>query len=219
MSTAFAIVRNNFLAYSNNGHAGAMGQSVGSGDGVYGFNTSTGFGVHGVSNGGVAMWGESFGSTPGDDGVHGVAHSSASGVAGINDNAGGVGVWGQSPGWSFYSAGHASQDRTSGGWVKALLYVNTAQAPYTIQQCYNSTLMGTSAITPPCGFNLTEIGQDNFTIDIGFEVDDRFVTASPNGDPAAPGILVAPNNHTLNIIWYDLFAGKISGAYYWLAIY
>lgn len=215
----FAFVRNNFLAYSNNGYAAAMGQSAGSGDGVYGWNTSTGLGVHGVSNGGIAMWGESFGTSAGADGVHGVAHSPASGVAGINDNASGVGVWGQSPGWSFYSAGHAAQDRTSGGWVKALLYVNGLQAPYSILQCYNSTLMGAAATTPPCGFTLTEIGPGNFTIDIGFEVDDRFVTASPNGNPAAPGILVAPNNHTLNIIWYDLFAGGIAGEYYWLAVY
>jgi hypothetical protein len=214
----FAIVRNNFLAYSNNVYAGAMGQSVSSGDGVYGWNTSTGLGVHGVSNGGIAMWGESFGSTPGADGVHGVAHSPASGVAGINDNPAGVGVWGQSPGWSFYSAGHASQDRASGGWVKALLFVNTAQAPYTIQRCYNSTLQGAAATTPPCGFNLVEIGVDNFTIDMGFEIDDRFISATPFGAWAVPGILIAPDNHTLNIVWNDLNQ-QATGVYYWVTIF
>jgi len=214
----FAIVRNNFLAYSTNGYAGAMGQSVSSGDGVYGWNTSSGLGVHGVSNGGIAMWGESFGSTAGADGIHGVAHSPASGVAGINDNAAGVGVWGQSPGWGFYSAGHASQDRASGGWVKALLFVNTAQAPYTVVRCYNSTLQGVAATSPPCGFNLVEIGPGNFTIDIGFEIDDRFISATPFGAWAVPGILIAPDNHTLNLVWNDLNQ-QVTGVYYWVAIF
>jgi hypothetical protein len=99
------------------------------------------------------------------------------------------------------------------------MYVNTAQAPYTIVNCFNSTLMGAAATTPPCGFALTELGPANFTIDVGFEVDDRFVSATVNGNPSAPSVLVAPNNHTLNIIWYDLFAGGIRGEYYWLAIY
>ena len=44
---------------------------------------------------GIGMWGESFGSSAGSDGVHGVAHGPASGVAGVNDSSSGVGVWGQ----------------------------------------------------------------------------------------------------------------------------
>jgi hypothetical protein len=47
---------------------------------------------------GIGVWGESTGSTPGADGVHGVAHGPASGVAGVNDADFGVGVWGQSLG-------------------------------------------------------------------------------------------------------------------------
>jgi hypothetical protein len=213
-----AIVRNNFVAYSTNQYAASFGESFGSAPGVYGWNTSTGFGVYGISTSAPAIWGETSGNTPGSDGVHGVAHGPGSGVAGVNDNAGGVGVWGQSPGWSFYSAGHASQDRASGGWIKALLFVNAKDAPYTILRCYNSTLMGATATTPPCGFTLTEIGPANFTIDIGFEIDDRFVSATPQGNPAAPGIIVT-DSHTLNIIWYDLFAQQINGAYYWLVVY
>jgi len=156
-------------------------------------------------------------------GVFGLA-SGATGVGVIGESSGtsGIGVVGKDlsgGGLGFYSQGHAAQNRTGGGWVKALMYVNTRQAPYTILNCFNSTLTGAAATTPPCGFTLTELGPANFTIDIGFEVDDRFISATVNGSPSAPSVLVAPNNHTLNIIWYDLFAGGIAGEYYWVAIY
>lgn len=144
------------------------------------------------------------------------------GVIGESSGTSGIGVVGKDlsgGGLGFYSQGHAAQNRTGGGWVKALMYVNTEDAPYNIVNCFNSTLMGAAATAPPCGFTLTELGPGNFTIDVGFEVDDRFVSATVNGNPSAPSVLVAPNNHTLNIIWYDLFAGGIRGEYYWVAIY
>jgi hypothetical protein len=156
-------------------------------------------------------------------GVFGLA-SGATGVGVIGESSGtsGIGVVGKDlngGGLGFLSQGHASQNRTGGGWIKALMYVNTKDAPYSILRCFNSTMTGTAATTPPCGYTLTELGPGNFTIDIGFEVDDRFVSATVNGNPAAPSVLIAPNNHTLNIIWYDLFAGGIRGEYYWVAIY
>ena len=156
-------------------------------------------------------------------GVFGLA-SGATGVGVIGESSGtsGIGVVGKDlsgGGLGFYSQGHAAQNRTGGGWVKALMYINTKDAPYNIVNCFNSTLTGAAATAPPCGFTLTELGPGNFTIDVGFEVDDRFVSATVNGNPAAPSVLVAPNNHTLNIIWYDLFAGGIRGEYYWVAIY
>ena len=156
-------------------------------------------------------------------GVFGLA-SGATGVGVIGESSGasGIGVVGKDlngGGLGFLSQGHAAQNRTAGGWIKALLYVNTTKAPYNIVRCFNSTLTGAAATTPPCGYILTELGPANFTIDIGFEVDDRFVSATVNGNPAAPSVLVAPNNHTLNIIWYDLFAGGIRGENYWVAIY
>ena len=98
---------------------------------------------------------------------------------------GGIGVVGKalpgSNGWAFSASGHAQQDRTSGGWVKALVYVNGAAPPYTIVRCFNSTLPGAAATTPPCGFNLTEAQYAEYNIDFGFEVDDRFWSISPTG--------------------------------------
>jgi hypothetical protein len=131
-----------------------------------------------TSSGGPAMWGENFGSGGASDGMHGIAHGPASGVAGISDNANGVGVWGQSPGWALYAFGNTGQDRASGGWVKAMAEVNAYYTPYKITKCFNSTLAGAAATTPPCGIYFLEVYFGYWEFDFGFETDDRFVIAS-----------------------------------------
>src|SRR5450432_2315181 len=121
---------------------------------------------------GIAVYGETSGGWGGADGVHGVAHGTGSGVTGVSDNANGVGVWGQSPGWSLYSAGNTGQDRTAGGWVKAMVFINGGTS--SIAWCFNSTLAGTAATTPPCGFGFDKTGIGDYIVDFGFQVDDRF---------------------------------------------
>lgn len=155
-------------------------------------------------------------------GVFGLSTGSAGvGVIGEN-NSTGIGVVGKSlsgQGLAFAATGNVQQDRASGGWVKALLFVNTAQAPYTIQRCFNSTLNGTAATTPPCGFNLVEEGPGVFHIDFGFEVDDRFMNATAYGDFALPWMTIE-DSHTYQIVWYNILHQQIaSGEYYWLAVY
>ena len=164
-----------------------------------------------------------FGLATGNTGVGVIGETTAAGIGVVGKalpGSTGIGVWGESPaGWSFYSAGDASQSRTGGGWAKALLLVNTQQAPYTIQRCYNSTLQGPAATTPPCGFNLTEVAVGDFWIDIGFEIDDRFIMATPWTAFLTPGIAMA-DTHTLNILWYNAFSQQLTGnAYYWIAIF
>src|SRR5450755_627981 len=121
---------------------------------------------------GIAVYGETSGGGGGADGVHGVAHGAGSGVTGVSDNANGVGIWGQSPGWSLYSAGNTGQDRTAGGWVKAMVFINGGTS--SIAWCFNSTLAGTAATTPPCGFGFDKTGIGDYIVDFGFQVDDRF---------------------------------------------
>jgi len=155
-------------------------------------------------------------------GVFGLA-TGATGVGVIGEtNSTGIGVVGKSltpQGLAFAATGNVQQDRASGGWVKALLYVNTYQAPYTIQRCFNSTLMGSAATTPPCGFTLVEEGPGVFHVDFGFEVDDRFVNATAYGDFAAPWMTIE-DPHTFQIVWYNILHQQVgSGEYYWLAVY
>ena len=113
-----------------------------------------------------------FGLAPGATGV---------GVIGETTGSSGTGVVGKTlngQGWAFGATGNAQQDRGSGGWVKAMVSVNGSSAPYKILHCYNSTLPGSTATTPPCGINLTEVAYAQYDLDFGFEVDDRFFTVS-----------------------------------------
>jgi hypothetical protein len=158
-------------------NAGATGtnQSVG----VVGMVADSGYGVGGFSSG--SGWGV-FGESNGQDGVHGVSHSSASGVAGINTDPRGTCVYGSAPGWAFTSNGNTFQDRTYGGWVKAMVFFSGFTGG--IVTCFNSTLAGADATTAPCGFVLDKTGTGDYIVDFGVEVDDRFYSATGTGRAA-----------------------------------
>src|SRR5260370_19704058 len=67
---------------------------------------------------------------------------------------------------------NVQQARTAGGWVKAMVYYSGNNSG-RIATCFNSTLSGAAATTPPCGFAHTKNNAGEYTIDFGFEVDDR----------------------------------------------
>ena len=151
------------------------------------------------TSGAVGVYGESDGTASGDNGVQGVTFAGpGSGVAGFNNSgaSGGIGVYGQGDtgmyaygnttgvyghggSYGFATDGNVQQARTAGGWVKAIAVVQGMTAPYTITSCFNSYLTGSAASTPPCGFNLTELQVGIFTIGFGFQVSDRFISATP----------------------------------------
>jgi hypothetical protein len=72
--------------------------------------------------------------------------------------------------------GNASQARSAGGMVKALVAFDGFS---TITSCYNSSLTGAAATTPPCGFTETTLGTGAYNIDFGFQVSDRFISVTP----------------------------------------
>ena len=105
LGTANAIVKRDaggsFSAGAVVASLGVTGMSTSNSTaGIHGQDTLGGYGVLGVANGtsGQGVWGESFGTqftTYGPDGVHGQAHSSVgSGVAGLNSDPKGTGVYG-----------------------------------------------------------------------------------------------------------------------------
>lgn len=186
-NTANAIVKRDntgsFEAGSIFAHLGLLGISGVSGTaGTYGTNTAGGAGVRGFGQRGVQGDSTGVGVVNGisPDGVHGESHvSGGSGVSGFDEDPLGIGVSGSANGWAFSSVGNVKQDRTSGGWVKAMVFVNAHTAPYTIVRCFNSTLAGASATTPPCGFQLQENSLEEFVVDFGFRVNDRFLSVTP----------------------------------------
>ena len=174
-------------AVMGSGGTGVLGQSTATGG--IGVDAGAPFGGTGVfstveGSTGVGVFGESFatavdsfGVTP--DGVHGTAHSSQGyGVSGNNVDPAGIGVYGQGPGLAMYANGHTGQNRTSGGWVKAMVFTSGFSSG-RIATCFNSTLTGTAATTPPCGFTITKAQTGDYIIDFGFEVDDRFFSVTP----------------------------------------
>ena len=144
---------------SSNGSSGVIGVNSGGGTGVYGSSSTGGTGVTGKST----------------TGVYGVG--TTTGVSG----SGTTGVYGSGSSYGFATDSNVYQARSAGGWAKALVNVDGSDAPYKILRCYNSTLAGTAASTPPCGFNLTELRPAVFDIDFGFEIDDRFWSVSAEG--------------------------------------
>ena len=162
-------------------------------------------GVTSYVGSGNAIYGQSNGSATGSNGVEGVTNAgSGSGVVGLNfSGASGslgmfgqgdigmygtgttTGVYGHGSSFGFATDSNVQQARSAGGWVKAMAYVQGMTPPYTITRCFNSTLAGAAATTPPCGFNLGELLPGDFALDFGFQVNDRFILATPdNADTA-----------------------------------
>jgi hypothetical protein len=179
-------VNGSFTAGAITANLGMEGiTALDSGNGVAGINSGAGTAVYGGGNQGVGVWGQSFGNGPVSDGVHGVTGSSSgSGVAGINNGGGigvygtgGTGVFGTGSAFGMVTDSNVQQARTAGGWVKAMVFASGNSG--NIIRCFNSTLSGAAASNPPCGFTLDKTGTGDYIIDFGFEVDDRFFTATP----------------------------------------
>lgn len=215
-ATANAIVKRDatgsFVAGAITANLGMEGVSTG-GNGVYG-------------QGNVGVWGQSTGSNGGSDGVHGVTSSGgASGVAGVN-NAGGVGVYGTG-GTGVFGTGssygmvtdsNVQQARTAGGWVKAMVEVNPFFSTPSIDECFNSTLAGAAATTPPCGISLAEIQTGIFTLTFNFEVDDRFYSTQLIDAFGTYLQLLKDGTSTLETATWD-FSGNLKAAEYQLIVY
>ncbi|MGC2260265.1 MAG: hypothetical protein WA594_18280 [Candidatus Sulfotelmatobacter sp.] len=188
---------------------------------------SAGLGVSGYSTA-VGVYGESNGTVSGDNGVEGVTYAGpGSGVAGINFSGapgsigvyaqgdtgvfatGSTGVFGHGSSYGFATDGNVQQARTAGGWVKAMVFVNAFQAPYNIIACYNSTLAGAAASTPPCGFNLTEDSVGFFDINFGFKVSDRFLMTTLENSYVTGSIQLyaSPSSHSENAATVQCLSG------------
>jgi hypothetical protein len=192
-----------------------------------------------VANGsGAAIVGTSHGTSGGSDGVDGFTTSaSASGVAGINQSGGigvygtgGTGVFGTGSAYGFTTDSNVQQARTMGGWVKAMVFYDGPDD--VIVSCFNSTLPGANATTPPCGFATHKWGTGDYTIDAGFEIDDRLFSLSPQNwqgvGPVGLGICTdlvpfGPCPNTITANQAEILAHAVNGnfteALFYLIVY
>lgn len=144
---------------------GVQGSGVGAG--VYGITTASGGsanGVQGASTNATAV--------RGDDG------GSGSGVVGTSVS--GYGVYGSSSsGFSFGADNNATQARGAGGWVKAMVLVDPfAPGGIAIIRCFNAQQTGAAVYTAPCGMTIVSHTHGDNILDLGFQVSDRFPSAT-----------------------------------------
>jgi hypothetical protein len=108
--------------------------------------------------------------------------------------------------------GNVIQNRDKGGLVKAMAYVD---ADGKILRCYNgqtgASLTGGTTNTG-CGFTVTQFTAGGYGVDFGFQVDDRFVSVSPqycsdcfSGHAKNVGAnwTTAPSATTINVFTFE----------------
>jgi hypothetical protein len=82
------------------------------------------------------------------------------------------------------SSGNAYQALPANGIPKALFlyspFSNGGDGSFL--RCFNSTLSGAAATTPPCGFSVIEQFVGDYVFDLGFQIDDRILSSTPNGN-------------------------------------
>ncbi len=116
-----------------------------------------------------------------------------------NSDPSGYGLYGfnSSGGFAMKLDGNAAQVRDKTGWAKATARISAGPSP-VINRCYNSQIItATAASVAPCSFDITRNGAGDYTINFGFQVDDRFFSITPvnaSGTPIIPTILSLSGN-------------------------
>jgi len=186
-------------------NAGVAGASY-LGTGVYGetsaYNTVAQAGVYGKG------WGS------GGIGVLGEANvNNAVGVLGLSASAQGVALYARNTGggYGIYSEGNVAQNLNRGGLVKAMIYVHSSGAIY---RCYNGAANSSGG---NCGFTIDALGGYGvFRINLGFRVDDRFVSVTAQYGPGnrqannMGANFKFINSTTIDIITFDANGGEDS---------
>ena len=141
---------------------GVLGTVTGAGHGVRGEAGITGSGIRGIGGNG----GSFSSSVANGTGVVGTVTGAGHGVRG---EAGfrGSGVVGKAPsgGWAFSAAGNATQQRDSGGWFKAMAYIDPSKpAGQQVVRCFNSQVTGVPNCRDHCQRCLCRVLEDRLRL-------------------------------------------------------
>ena len=189
---------------------GAGGYGVYASGGNHAKNTAA---IHGQSAAGNAV--EGYSTANPASGVFGQDNNANSyGVAGHSDSGTAV-VGDSSHGWAMQALGDATQARDSGGFAKVMVHVVGGTG---IGECYNSQLPPSQASTSPCGITFDHPSNGVSNLTFGFQVDDRFVVATPEfGSTALSVHAVSSKNNELNVqTTNSVTASGVNDGYYLL---
>lgn len=106
-----------------------------------------------------------------------VAKGTATGLFAESTGVGGtVGLQAKAPsnGFAIKAEGNVTQDRTAGGFVKAMAYVNANGTMGAGPRCFSAQVSG-----PSCGIGVTRSAAGRYQVDFNFQVSDRFVLIQP----------------------------------------
>ena len=104
--------------------------------------------------------------------------------------------------------GHAKQERSRGGWAKAMIRVNAAG---TITYCYNGVTN-----TPPnsnCGFFVSHFATGGYNIDFGFQVNDRFGVLTVENYEGSMIYGASPYDNFIQVLTVNLNNTPVDGAF------
>ena len=216
---------NGVLGMSLNGTA-VNGDDQGSGTGVMGASAS-GIGVQGtgVSAGVYGVTTASGGSANGVQGASTNATAvrgddAGSGSGAVGTSASGYGVFGSSPnGFSFGADNNTKQARGAGGWVKAMVLVDPfAPGGIAIIRCFNSQQTGAAVYTAPCGMTLVSHRLGDNILDFGFQVSDRFPSATSATSAAAISATAVGTNQ-VEVLTVNPISGNLTDVPFYLFEY
>jgi hypothetical protein len=199
---------------------------AGGANGVNGASTS-GTGVNGTSSNGVGVVGTSTTadgtqgntSSNGASGVYGRNSGTGNGVAGRADN--GVGVLGASTnGFAMKASGDVTQNLPYGGWVKAMVFVDSTG---TKIRCFNSQETGALVYSNGCNISITRSGACNCIYDVNFHFNmtDRFESATPltNGDVLAANLMASATSTAVKVKTTNVALSQYAPAPFMLIVY
>jgi hypothetical protein len=117
-----------------------------------------------------------FGIANGTQGTGVVAQGSSTGASAEATATGGIGLRAKAPalGFAIKAEGNVTQDRTAGGFVKAMAYVNANGTMGAGPRCFSALVTGVN-----CGISITRSAAGRYQVDFNFQVSDRFILIQP----------------------------------------
>ena len=137
---------------------------------------------------------------------------------GLTLSGGNVSIGTTVPGAKLQVEGHAKQTGNSGGFIKAMAFIDPfLPADRYVVRCYNSQEPIATA-SAPCGIAVTRSDVGFYTIDFGFNVENRLISLTPqayanvvNGNGSvAVGTITGVSGNQVSVAFFRIAGGTVN---------